>query len=125
MTHVIIKFWFSANQTANAPKNLLDVYKELVLWRRFDRPLANAVIDRLQRHLYLLSEETTPFSLAATNVSPQEKAEIAQALMHQPRGHLHPGVPAMPELTPTTTLASRIGPQSWHFFEAMKIGKTI
>jgi hypothetical protein len=125
MVHVIIKFWFLANESANYPKHLLNLYHKLRAWRRIDRQLADTVIECLMRHLYLLAEEFITFALAATNVSVEEKAEVAAALLRQPRDQLRPGFPAMPPLTPTTTLATRVGPQSWHFLQAMEIGKTI
>ena len=47
-----------------------------------------------------------------------------KAIVKQPSDGLTRGAVKMPPLDPSATLASRIGPQSLHFFKALKVGTT-
>jgi hypothetical protein len=121
MVHVIIRFWFQATLAADAPSNTLELYQELLKYRRIDKELADLCIAKLQRHLWFAAEEFAPWGLASEKVSPAEKSEIAACLLEQPRDQLRTGPPKMPPLALISTLASRIGPQSWHFFHRLNI----
>jgi hypothetical protein len=121
MIHVLLRFWFLATLSSDAPSNQLGLYQELLAYRQIDPQLADACIAKLQRHLSYLTEELVVFSLASETVSDDEKKEIALRLLEQPQDQLRPGPPKMPPLTPSTTLSSHVGPQSWHFFHRLHI----
>jgi hypothetical protein len=80
-----------ANRAEDAPQNQLDLYHELVAFRRFDRVLADAIIAKLFRHLWYTSEEMVPWALASSKTSNEEKAKIAGRLLEFPRDQLRRG----------------------------------
>jgi hypothetical protein len=59
-----------------------------------------------------------------TKVSVAEKANMTRKLPKQPTDQLKTGPPAMPPLTPESTLTSRIGPKSWHFLKGLDLDTT-
>ena len=65
----------------------------------------------------------TPLALTSSLATVEEKSALARAIIHEAKTpNLLKGKIQMPPLSPGATLQSRIGPQSLHFFVALKIG---
>ena len=62
-----------------------------------------------------------PVALVSNLLDNAEKQEIADALLMQPNGQVSLGAVKMPHLTDSTELKDRIGPNSWHFFNALAL----
>lgn len=122
MALILVRHWFEASNAADAPYNQIDVFEDLLLFRRIDQPLADAVIDRLQNHLWMPSGEFVVFACASSKVPDAEKEKLAAAILQQPRNELKPGKVAMPPLRQGVSLASRASNQSPYFFLALGIG---
>ena len=118
----MVRHFFQTASAGDAAANQIDVYEDLVIFRKFDLPLADAVIKRMQKHLWYCSPEFVPFSLTSPNVPPMAKQQLAAAIYSQPRNKLKPGVVEMSPFKPGATLASRVTFQSPYFFEALGIG---
>ena len=122
---ILVRHFFQTSSAGDAAANQIDVYEDLVIFRKFVLPLADAVIKRMQKaqkHLWYCSPEFVPFSLTSPNVPPMAKQQLAAAIYSQPRNKLKPGVVEMSPLKPGATLASRVTFQSPYFFEALGIG---
>ena len=118
---ILVRHFFQTATAADAAKNQLDIFEDLLIFRRFDRPLANAVIKRLQTHLWFTSPEYVVFSLASRHLPDAAKQDLAAAILAQPRNRLRPGKVAMAPLTARATLATRVTDQSPYFFIALGI----
>jgi hypothetical protein len=86
LVHIIVRHWFLCIFSQDAPSNQLDMYKEFLVYRRFDKELADAAIAKLQCHLWPLSEEVVVFAFTSSQVSDEDKKAMAEALLKQPRG---------------------------------------
>ena len=113
------------NNAADAPVMQLQFYQDLLEFKKFYPALAEAVISRFQRHLWYVCEEVVPLALASNLLQPAEKADIAKAILREAKTpNLKKGAVAMPPLSPTVTLVSRIGSHTLHLFEGLGIGTT-
>jgi hypothetical protein len=121
MVHVLLRFWFQAMLAADAPFNSLELCRGLTAYKKVDKELAGVCLAKVKKHLWFGTEEFIPFGLASDKVSAEEKSAIASRLLEQPKDQLRPGPPVMPTVTPSTTLSSLVGPQSWHFFHRLGI----
>ena len=118
---ILVRHFFSTSNAADAAFHQLDVYEDLLIFRQYDQPLADAVINRMQTHLWYASPEFVVFSIASRHVSDAEKQELGAAILAQPRDKLKPGKVAMTPLTAGASLSSRVTDQSPHFFTALGI----
>ena len=77
----------------------------------------------MQHHLWYCSAEISPLALTSSLLDPATKQMMANKIIEEAKTpNLKKGVIAMPRLEPGVTLVSRLGPQSLHFFVALKIG---
>ena len=74
----IVPFWFENIDGANAALHQLRLYQKLVNLRPHATVLVDAVVDRLQDHLWYVSEEITPLALASPLMSDEDRAELAE-----------------------------------------------
>lgn len=122
MSLILVHHFFETECASNAAYSQLQLFEDLTIFRKFDEPLANAVIYRLQAHLWYSSPEFIPFALASPNVPDVEKQKLATAILEQPRNQLRPGIVKMNPLKPGVTLASRVSEQTPYFFSALGVG---
>ena len=76
MTHVIVKFWFESKSAADMPFNVIQLYKDLLDYKRFDKEMADNVIKCLERHLRNCSEENVVLALASDKVEERERERV-------------------------------------------------
>jgi hypothetical protein len=86
MVHIMVRYWFLCTLSADAPYNQQELFRELRVFRRFDRELADICIEKLQRHLWVNSEEVVVFALASPRTSVEEKRKLADAIISLPKG---------------------------------------
>ena len=109
---ILVRHFFSTENAADAAFHQLDVYEDLLVFRQFDAPLADAVIKRMQTHLSFALPEFVVFSLSSRHVSDAAKQQLGAAILAQPRDKLRPGKVAMAPLTAGATLSSRVFDQN-------------
>ena len=120
---ILIRHFFSTANTADAASDQIDIFEDLLVYRKFDAALADTVIRRLQTHLWYTAPEFVVFSLASPHVPESAKRDLADSILEQPINKLKPGKVKMAPLTHGVTLASRVTEQSLHFFQALGVGR--
>ena len=118
---MMVRHWFCCSRAEDAAYHQLKLHEELLKFRNFDKNMADTLVERLFRHLWYTSEEFVVFALASDLVSKEAKQQVAEEILRQPKGKTKPGKVSMPPLVPGCSLASRIGSQSLHFFEALGV----
>ena len=78
---VITKYWFKMTNAADAPILQLQLYRDLLAIQPFFPSAVEAVIKRLQCHLYFVSEEMTPLALASPRLSEEERAALVTVIV--------------------------------------------
>ena len=63
---VLVKFWFVMTNAADASVHQLKLYQELLELRLFFSTLVEAVIKKLQMHLWFLTEEMVPLAVTSS-----------------------------------------------------------
>lgn len=77
---IYIKYWFECSVPTKAAVNDLKLYKELIEYEEIDKPIADAVIQVLSRHLWYLSETLVGLAFFNDYVSLAEKRLMVAAL---------------------------------------------
>ena len=90
MSMILVRHFFHAKNAADAVIHQLDLYNDLLIFRKFDQELADAIIKRLQRHLWYSCEEFVVFSIVSELISDDERAELGMAIHNQPTNQLKP-----------------------------------
>lgn len=121
-----VKAWLSACSAADASVNDLQLWNDLIWYKRFDPAVAQAAMTALNRHLWYLTEEIAPFALFSTLLSDSYKKQIIrQLLRHEDESTscLQKGVPILPQLSTSspTQISSLIGAKSWQLFRLLRL----
>ena len=74
------EIWFKSTLAAEAPLMYLQLFKDMLQYKKHDSEVANAVLDKLNGHTWYLNQEYVPLSLFSSNISDQEKELIAKKL---------------------------------------------
>ena len=72
--------WFKATLAAEAPFMDLQMYKNMLQYKKYDSKIAVDVLKKLMGHTWYLNQEYAPLSLFSTHVSDREKELIAKKL---------------------------------------------
>ena len=72
--------WFRATLAAEAPFMFLQMYKNMLQFKKYDSKVAVDVLNKLVGHTWYLNQEYAPLSLFSTQVSDAEKSLIAKKL---------------------------------------------
>ena len=75
-----IEHWFSAPLASEAVYMDLKFYHKILEYKKTNKTIATAVLDKFLRHTWYLNQCYAPLSLFSKNVSNDEKAEIALKL---------------------------------------------
>ena len=129
VTHIYVPWWFQCPISASAPNNDLTLVQNLVKFSQVDEVISREVLKGFKNHYWYLVQEMVPLSLFDPNLTCDEKSQIAVALLRsekyesfQNRHGTGYGKPVFPTFDPETAkLASFVGPDSWKFFELLKI----
>ena len=117
-----VKFWLSATSAVDAPINNLQLWKDLLPYRKVDPVVADAAMGTLNRHMWYTTEEIAPLALFSSLVSDVEKKQIVSQLLQMKEDTpLKLGIPRFPHLAATTKLSSLIGKQLWLLFQVLGI----
>jgi hypothetical protein len=114
--------WMSAASAADAPVHDLSLIQDMLRYKETDPELANAVLKKMDNHMWYLTQEMVPFVLFSSNVSNSLKQDIANQLHRTERPEsFRRGKPPFPKITGKTTLMELIGPESHFLFEVLGI----
>lgn len=122
MTQFLLLFyivaWLRAPVAADAPANDLNLYRSLVRYREMDRPVADAALAVIRRHLWYLQPSLVVFSLFSSRVTEQEKEAICAKLLATRRSK-EPGQssPVAVTLDESTGLSDLVSAPSWLLFD--------
>ena len=75
---VLVKFWFVMTNAADASVHQLKLYQELLELRPFFSTLVEAVIKKLQTHLWFLTEEMVPLAVTSSLLNDEDRKNLAQ-----------------------------------------------
>ena len=76
-----IQHWFNAPIAVNAPKADLNLYHDMIEYKKIDAKIADAVLLKFKGHTWYLNQEYVPLSLFSNIVSDEEKEAIAKKLV--------------------------------------------
>ena len=75
---VLVKFWFVMTNAADASVHQLKLYQELLELRLFFSTLVEAVIKKLQTHLWFLTKEMVPLAVTSSLLKDEDWKNLAQ-----------------------------------------------
>lgn len=76
---VYIKYWFPATLAVDAPKNDLQLIKDLLEYRQVDSVLSKSLLKKFKNHLWYLSPEVSALSFFDDRVSDDIKKKMVEA----------------------------------------------
>ena len=77
---IYIKYWFQAYTGWSAPRNDLQLLKDLTAFESYDKKMATVALKKILGHLWYLSEELVSFAFFDKELSVQEKRKMVEAL---------------------------------------------
>ena len=128
---VYVPWWISCTSAADAPVNDLMLVHKLQSYE--DEVIGKAALKAFSNHMWYLSEELVPLALFSTGLSASQKNEIVKKLKNhktdsakfRKRTGAGFGKPFFPkDVLQSTTLADLVGPDSWGFFQTLKMDTT-
>ena len=120
-SYVYVRYWMQASIGRDAPILDLTLYKELLQLQDLFPRMADAALQKLQKHTWYLTPEVVVFSLCSRLASESEKAAIAQKLLENKETVFLSGKPKLPVLHPTSTLVDFVTPTSWFILKKLNI----
>ena len=76
-----VEYWFCTQIASDAPYMDLNFYKNMLQYKKTNKIIADAVLEKFYGHTWYLNQCYAPLSLFSKNVSSEEKAEIANKLL--------------------------------------------
>ena len=86
-----IQHWFNAPIAVNAPKADLNLFHDMIQFKKIDAKIADAVLLKFKGHTWYLNQEYSPLSLFSNIVSDEEKATIARKLVNTAPSEIYEG----------------------------------
>lgn len=77
---IYIKYWFQASTSQSAPRNDLQLLKDLKAFESVNKNLATIALKKILNHLWYLSEELVSLAFFDDELSVQEKKKMVEAL---------------------------------------------
>ena len=126
-----VEYWFSAPLASEAIYMDLKFYKNMLEYKKHNKVIANAVLDKFLGHTWYLNQCYAPLSLFSKNISNDEKAEIALKLLKvKPPKKYSSGYPTpvpLAQLTLDASLALKLSDfvdnESLFMFDAFEFKK--
>src|SRR5215469_5853407 len=75
-----IKYWITAASPYSASRNDLNLLKSLSVYRKKNKELANAAINKIKNHLWYLSEELIAMAFFDDRITFETKRKMKEAL---------------------------------------------
>lgn len=120
-----VRQWLQCTDGTNAAPNDLALYKDLLKANKEHVTYANAMLNRLDAHLWFLSEELVVLCLFSTNLTDHVKRQCAKQMLQywgrMEEGYTRRGKLITPELRERTQLWDLFGPGSWLLFKLLGI----
>ena len=117
-----IPTFFTSSWGCDAPSNDLQLYKELLAFKKIDDTLATAALDTLDQHRWYLAPPVVMFSLFSKKASDDTKARMAARLLSLKRPEkARMDLPKFPTVTEGSELWDFVQPHSWDFFTILKV----
>ena len=73
---IYVKHWFTVSDSASAPQNDLTIVKELHNYKKINKGIANAAINKFKNHLWYLSEELVALEFFDDNIAIDAKEKM-------------------------------------------------
>ena len=128
---VYVEWWFVSPTARNAPVMDLKLHKTMVSYLQVDQEIAEAVLDKINKHTWYLTDRFIPFCLFSELISDEEKQEIALALINvNPPLEYKGGKPEVVQLSSTENVVERyrlsqfIKSGSHYIFDVLGFDKT-
>ncbi|KAL4720394.1 hypothetical protein ACJJTC_002056 [Scirpophaga incertulas] len=77
---IYIKYWFQASTSQSAPRNDLQLLKDLKAFESVNKNLATIALKKILNHLWYLSEDLVSLAFFDDELSVQEKKKMVEAL---------------------------------------------
>ena len=126
-----VPWWLTCPLAADAPINDLKLLRRLQEYGAVDAVIAEAAEKAFSRHLWYLTEELVPLCLFSEDVTEEDKATIAKELLQLPKDSPLKrcgegfGKPILPSIdSDVRDMISLFGPDSWIFFNLLKLDHT-
>ena len=116
-----IPTFFTSSWGCDAPSNDLQLYKDLLAFKKIDNTLATAALDTLDRHRWYLTPPVVMFSLFSKKVSDDTKARMAARLLSLEKPEARLDLPEYPTVTEGSELWDFVKPHSWDFFTILRV----
>ena len=117
-----IPTFFTSSWGCDAPGNDLQLYKELLAFKKIDDSLAMAATATLDRHRWYLATLVVMFSLFSKKVSDDTKARMAVRLLSfEKPEEARLDLPEYPTVTEGSELWDFVKPHSWDFFTILRV----
>lgn len=81
ITHVYCKWWLMCKDTADAPWNDLQLFKNLLQYELVNKEISQAAISAFSRHLWYLTAEMVTLALFSCKVPESERQALADKLL--------------------------------------------
>ena len=111
-----IPMFFTSSWGCDAPGNDLQLYKELLAFKKIDITLAT-----LDRHCWYLDPPVVMFSLFSKKVSDDTKARMAARILSLEKPEARLDLPEYPTVTAGSELWDFVQPHSWDFFTILRV----
>jgi len=82
IVRIYVKYWFLSPVAAFAPNLDLELFKNLILYKKIDPDISNITIKKLSGHLWYLTSETAALSFFDKNVSIESKIKMVQSIQN-------------------------------------------
>ena len=103
---IYVKHCFTASDSASAPQNDLTIVKELHNYKKINKGIANAAINKFKNHLWYLSEELVVLGFFDDNISIDAKEKMRTALKKSSEPEPPKKFPSMKKLAAIKTFGT-------------------
>ena len=106
VVRLYLKAWFTCTVPASAPRNDLQLIKNLVSYSAVNKHVANSTTKSFMRHLWYLNEQLIGLAFFDASLSIEEKAELVSALSTESNEEVPPSRVTMTESDVTQGMLS-------------------
>lgn len=115
--------WMSATSAADAPVRDLQLYQDMLRYKKTDSEVAKAVLEKLENHRWYLTQEVVPFALCSSMLNNKQKQDLAAQLHATEKpDSFRQGKPVFQRITANTTLVDLVGPESHFLLDTLSVG---
>lgn len=84
---IYVKYWFSCPSACSAPKNDLQMLKDIKKYERVNKNVAKVALKKILGHLWYISEELVAFAFFDDQLNPEIRQRMASALQNDGLEH--------------------------------------